>query len=471
MVDTKGLLLSGRRIADVVGADLIGDDRLASNVRIDSRKCDDGSLFVPLKGERTNGHLFIEQAVKAGSSLCFVSRQYFLEHKAFFVGLTERYRVSFLTVGDPLTALQELGASHLRKLQELTIVGITGSSGKTTTKEVLGAILTEHDCTAVSPGNLNSEIGLPLAALQIRDTHRYAVFEMGINKPGEMEVLANIARPQYAAITNVGMAHIGLLGSREAIAAEKRKVFTYVDRNGWGFLAEDEPLAGFLAETCRGPIEYFGPSRTPGFESARDLGLEGSEITWKRRKLRVPLIGGYNVKNLLCAVSMALKLGVPDDAVAQGLEKVRPLFGRGEVFTGPVTVIQDCYNANTDSMVRVMDFVGSLPWTGRKILVLGSMKELGSETEAEHRIIGRHAADSSVDAVFFFGDESAVAFNEAVAVQCGSGGEKHLQWSGDYFELEKQVYSYVRSGDLLLLKASRGVELERLTHGLLDLAV
>lgn len=468
MVDVKDLLLSGRSIAATVGADLIGDDRSVSNVQIDSRECGETSLFVPLKGERTNGHFFLENAVKAGSSLCFVHRHYFDEHKAFLIRLTEQYPVSLLVVADPLAALQKLAVSHLRTMRELTVLGITGSTGKTTTKEMLGAILSEYDRAAVSPGNLNSEIGLPLSALRIRHSDRYAVFEMGINNPGEMALLADIARPRHAAITNIGVAHLGLLGSREAIAAEKRKIFNYIGRDGWGFLAEDEPFRGFLAEACRGSIEYFGPGSTPGFERVEYLGLEGIVLFWKGRRIHVRVIGGYNVKNMLCAVSVALKLGVPDEAVVQGLEKVKPLFGRGEVITGPVTVIQDCYNANTESVTKVVDFVGSLSWTGRKILVLGSMLELGSETEAEHRLVGRYAADSSVDAVFFYGDESAAAFHEAVASQRQSGGRKFLEWTADYDELKKKVCAYVRPGDLVLLKGSRGIELERLTNELLD---
>jgi len=368
-----------------------------------------------------------------------------------------------------LTALQVLAADHLRKLRNLTVIGITGSYGKTTTKEMLGGILSEYDSTAVSPGNLNSDIGLPLAALRVRETHGYAVFEMGMNYRGEMDALVDIARPEYAAITNIGVAHVGLLGSRDRIAEEKRKIFAHIDGGGWGFLAEDERYKDFLAAACRGSIEYFGPDSTPGFMSAKTLGLEGTEVVWQGRTLRLPLIGRYNVRNMLCAISMAMKLGVSDDAIVRGLEKVTPLFGRGEVLKGKVTVIRDCYNANTDTVVSVMDFVGSLPWTGRKILVLGSMKELGFATEAEHRLIGRHAADSSVDAVFFFGDESAAAFHEAARGQKESDRAKHIEWTADFDRLEEQVHSYIRPGDLLLLKASRSVELWRLTDGLLGM--
>ncbi len=466
MVDVKDLFLSGRSIAYSVDAELIGEDLSVTDIQIDSRKCGANSLFVPLKGENSDGHFFIEAAVSAGSSLCFVHRHYYLEHEAFLRRVMGKYRVSFLVVDDPLSALQRLAAGHLRNLHDLTVIGITGSSGKTTTKELLGAILSQYDHTAVSPGNLNSVIGLPLAALGIREGHRFAVFEMAMNSPGEMDVLVDIARPRYAAVTNIGMAHIGLLGSREAIAAEKRKIFTHVGRSGRGFLPEDDAYKGFLAEACIGPVEYFGPGSTPGFEGAKDLGLDGTEIMWKGRVLRLPLIGRYNLKNALCAVSVALSFGVPDDEIVRGLMKVRPLFGRGEVLTGRVTVIRDCYNANTDSMVEAMDFVGSLHWTGRKILILGSMKELGTETETAHRHIGGYAAGSDVDAVFFYGEETAASYQNAMAAESENHGGKRIGWAADFGDLEEQVYGYVKPGDLLLLKGSRVVELERLTSGL-----
>ncbi len=471
MVNIKDLRLSAARIASCVQGDLIGPERPVSDVQIDSRQCGKESLFVPLKGERTDGHFFIEDAVKAGSSLCFVYRRFYDERKLFFSELIESYPVTFLVVDDTLAALQAMAAEHLRQMKGLTVVGITGSNGKTTTKEMLGAILSEHDATAVSPGNLNSEIGLPLSVFRIRDAHRYAVFEMAINNPGEMDTLVDIARPQYAAITNIGIAHIGLLGSREGIAQEKRKILAHTGADGWGFLAEDEPYRDYLGEACGGSIEYFGRRSTPGFEAANDLGLDGIELVWNHRTIRIPAVGLYNVENSLCAISIALKLGVGENAIIRGLEKVKPLFGRGEVLKGAVTVIQDCYNANTDSVVNMIDFVETLFWTGRKILVLGSMKELGSQTESEHRLIGRRAAGSQVNAVFFYGDESAAAFREALVAQSASEDGKLIQWTEDFEELQNMVQSFVRTGDLVLLKGSRGVELERLTMGITEMGL
>ena len=372
-------------------------------------------------------------------------------------------------VDDCLSGLQRLAATHMRGLDRLTVIGITGSNGKTTTKEILGRILDGHGATVVNPGNFNSEIGLPLSVFAIRDTHRYAVLEMGMNRKGEMDILTEIARPQISAITNIGVAHIGLVGSQQAIAVEKRKIFTFVGADGVAFLREEEPFADFLIEGCRGEVVFFGPGATPGYEGVDDAGLDGSIIRWKGHRIRFPLIGPYNLINALCAVSIAVKLGASDAAVIEGLEKVEPLFGRGEVLVGEVTLIQDCYNANTDSMKKAIDFIGSLPWTGRKILILGSMKELGAESDNEHRAIGRYAADSDVDIVLFYGDESVAAYDAAIGVIQG-GKTKRIEWTNDFDELDRAAGMYVNGGDIVLLKGSRGVELERLSKRLLDRA-
>ena len=207
-------------------------------------------------------------------------------------------------------------------------------------------------------------------------------------------------------------------------------------------------------------MEY-GRTSTVGFSSASGLGLKGTLIQWKDREIRFPLVGEFNLENALCAISIAEKIGVPDALIVEGLENVEPLFGRGEIIEGNVTVLQDCYNANSDSMLRALDFVSSISWTGRKILVLGSMKEMGAESEFEHRLVGRYAADSRADALFFFGDESAAAY--AAAKEAG-GTTGMIEWTADFDDLRMGVESYVRRGDLVLVKGSRAAEMERLTE-------
>ncbi|MBT3275971.1 MAG: UDP-N-acetylmuramoyl-tripeptide--D-alanyl-D-alanine ligase, partial [Spirochaetales bacterium] len=271
--------------------------------------------------------------------------------------------------------------------------------------------------------------------------------------------LADISRPDIAAITNVGSAHVGMIGDISSIAVEKRDIFNHLESAARGFIHEDEKYESILSDGLSGQIRTFGRRTTGGFQSVTDLGLGGLELEWKDRIIRVALIGTYNLDNILCAVSIAQMIGVPDDLIASGLEKVKPLFGRGQVLEGPITVIQDCYNANTESMRNALEFVGTLAWTGRKILVLGSMKELGAQSNREHSIVGRWAADSNAERIFFFGEESAAAYRAALE----KPGIDRVCWTADFSELERQVMSFVREGDLVLLKGSRGVELERLT--------
>ena len=213
MVKVKSYLPSVDEIAKATSADLIGRGVDPTSVQIDSRHCEPRSLFVPLAGENTDGHLFIPSAVENGSSLCFVNRQYFLNHKEVFSLLAENHTVGFLVVDDCLTSLQNLARHHMRTMDKLTVIGITGSNGKTTTKEIVGAVLSRFDNTFINPGNYNSEIGLPLAVLGIGPEHRYAVLELGMNRAGEMDILVEIAQPRIAAVTNIGIAHVGLLGN------------------------------------------------------------------------------------------------------------------------------------------------------------------------------------------------------------------------------------------------------------------
>ncbi len=470
MVEMAGYIAVADLISEVT-VDITSGNRehlrSVRNVCVDSRKCTVGSLFVPLHGERTDGHFYIEEALINGSTLCFVGRQYYVKHQQQFSDFSERFGALFLVVADSLTALQQLAKEHMRQRSDLFVIGISGSNGKTTTKEILGSILSQYDSTVINPGNLNSDIGLPLAVFEIEDHHRYAVFELGINRPAEMDILVDIVRPKMAAITNIGKAHIGPLGSRKAIAGEKSKIFRYLTPEYAGYIYENDYFRDVL-EKFDGEIRTFGPSSTPHFQGSEDLGLSGSLLRWKGYAIPFPLIGAYNILNALCAISLALDLGVPDEAIVAGLESVKPLFGRGMVLAGDVTVIQDCYNANTDSMFKAIEFVDSLSWTGRKILILGSMKELGTDTHNEHRLVGFRAADSSADMVFFFGEESAAAYD---AAQTGGGGAGKIDFYliTSFDELEETVARIARKGDLVLLKGSRSIGLERLTDTLLNL--
>jgi UDP-N-acetylmuramoyl-tripeptide--D-alanyl-D-alanine ligase len=443
---TGGTLVRGR------------DDVTVFGVSIDSRKTAPGDLFVPLRGERVDGHDFLPAAAAAGACATLVSGAFAHAHGAELAALAAERHLCVVAVEDPLEALQELARHHLTRFPDLVSVGITGSNGKTTTKEMVGAILQQFAPTAVSPGNLNSEIGLPLAAFGVTQDHRFAVFEMGINNPGEMDLLASIVKPDVALITNIGTAHIGLLGSKKGIALEKKRIFSRFTGGETGFIYEQEPLFDVLARDVRGTIRTFGETSTTGFRGAEDLGLDGFAVNWEELTIRVPLTGGFNIRNALAAISVALHLGAPPAAVRDGLQSVRPMFGRGEILRGPVTVVQDCYNANPESVFGILDTVDAIPWEGRKVVVIGAMKELGSAADESHRAVGDRAARSQASALFFYGAEAHAAFQAAQA----EGYDGHLVWTDDYADLAARVQAYLVQGDLLLVKGSRSLELERL---------
>jgi len=429
-----------------------------TSVAVDSRKTRAGSLFVALPGARTDGHRFLAQAAQAGAAGLLVSDTHARRARAELAGLAEHYGIGIACAADTLSALQALARARMRRLASVTRVGVTGSNGKTTTKEIIGGLLSRVAPTAVNEGNLNSEIGLPVACFGVDEHHRYAVFEMGMNHAGEMDVLADLVRPDLALVTNIGTAHIGLLGSLDAIAAEKKKIFAHFDGRQTGFLPEGERYRAYLAEGVRGKIVYFGPGSTPGFGGSESMGLGGTLIHWEGSRIRFPLFGPHNLANALGAISVARELGVPNAEIRDGMEAVTPLFGRSQVIRGPVTVIADCYNANPDSMQAAVEFLQSIPWEGRRIAVLGGMRELGDEAGPAHAAVGERLRGTPLDAVFLFGAEMEHAWKAAA----GGQAAPRISWTDRLETLSAELRARVRAGDLVLLKGSRGLELERL---------
>jgi UDP-N-acetylmuramoyl-tripeptide--D-alanyl-D-alanine ligase len=436
-----------------------------SSAAADSRAAAMGSLFVALPGERTDGHEFLRQAAESGASVLLVAEAQAVRRAAELDGLSTRHGTGIVAVSDTLAALQKLARFHMERLSSVTRVGVTGSNGKTTTKEIIGSILSRAAPTAMNEGNLNSEIGLPIACLTVAATHRYAVLEMGMNHAGEMDVLADIVHPDAALITNIGTAHIGLLGSQDAIAAEKKKIFKHFDGRQTGFIEENGQYRSFLSEGVRGRIITFGAKSTPGFEGSESRGLGGTLIHWEGSPVRFPLFGPHNLANALGSISVARELGVSSAVIREGLESVTPLFGRSQVVEGPVTVIVDCYNANPDSMDQSIAFFQSLPWKGRRIAVLGSMRELGEESERAHAELGRRLRQTAFDAVFLFGEEMEQAWTSAA----GSAVQSHGKWLTSLDELGSVLGDFLRTGDIVLLKGSRGLEMERLLPRITDL--
>jgi len=456
--------------ADAVNGELLnGKDALFECVQTDSRAAGPGSLFVALKGERNDGHDFARAAVDAGASAILVSASWWgVAGAAMLADAVRRSetRTAILIVPDPLLALQQAATTWRKRHPSLLRLGVTGSTGKTSTKELLAAIFGSFRITVKNPGNLNSDIGLPASVFLMRPAHEAAVFEMGINRPGEMDTLASIYEPDCAIITNTGSAHIGVLGgSRAAIAQEKKRVASRFSGLQTLVVWEDDEYRDALMSGINGTCVTYGPRSTDGFEGARNLGADGWIVQYHGLGARLHLPGAHNLLNAIGAIHVASLYGATPEHVVAGLESVHVLAGRTSIRRGTFMVVDDCYNANAESMVAAIDFCESVDTAGKRVYVLGSMKELGVESPEYHKKVGRYAAASKADVLVFFGPETKDAFEVASTVR----NDASVRFFDDYPSLELEIVSLVEPGDLILVKASRSMALERLTERLAGL--
>jgi len=462
-VADEPLLMDIAALLDAVGGICLCDysERNGfSSVATDSRNVLPGSLFVPLIGEFQDGHAYIAKALENGASVVFIDTAHGDGSSSLFCGLARRYHASIVMVEDTLRALQDAARRYVAYFPDLLKIGITGSSGKTTTKEIIGSIFSRKYRVVMNEGNLNSETGLPLSVFKIRKEHEAGIFELGMNRRGEISEIARVLSPSLALITNIGTAHIGILGTQGAIAEEKKSVFSFFDADCTGFVPEGDPWRDFLSDIPAGNIRLFGKTATEGFTGSENRGMDGTLIRYSGLEMRFPLPGTYNLQNALGAIALARHAGISPSQIKEGIEAVKPLFGRAEVIRGEATVLMDCYNANPDSMESAIEFCGDLDWDGKKIFVLGSMLELGPESAAAHRSVCQLAARSGAASVFLFGDEMIDA------------GRK-IEWTGtdvrffaDIESLVANLRETVSSGDLVFVKGSRGMALERALAGL-----
>jgi UDP-N-acetylmuramoyl-tripeptide--D-alanyl-D-alanine ligase len=452
------ILFTADKIAEILKCDWVGNSRgIIDNIQIDSRECGRGTLFIPLKGERTDGHLYLDGIASQGSQFSLVDINWYSENRNPIEKLIRERGMTFLPVANTLSALQELAVYHMSLYPELLVVGITGSNGKTTTKEILGSILSESFETIVNVGNLNSDIGLPLSVFRVEEKHRVAVFEMGMNRIGEMELLASIVKPDFAVITNIGTAHIGLLGSQKAIAVAKKKIFSCFTGKETAIIPEDDEFCDFLQNDVKGKIVRYGTNSVPEVKLKSEFTIEGFDLEIGGFACHFPLPGEHNFYNVLAAVATALEIGVTAESIARGIGKIQSLFGRGELIKGNITLLRDCYNANPDSMEESLKTLSY--WRNRSIAVLGDMLELGEDSFKQHSRIGELASKSAASAIFLFGNAMEAAF-ESVKV---SGYSGYSFWTSDFESFKEALVEYIQIGDLVLLKGSRGLALERLT--------
>ncbi len=462
-------LMTVAELAASVGGTLIPASAPAnagfSSVCIDSRSVTEGALFVALIGTERDGHDYVGQACASGARVVLVAASRMERDGTTLRSVAEKAGAALVVAPNTLQALQDAAAAYLDHFPSLLRIGITGSSGKTTTKELAASMIGVERKVVMNLGNLNSETGLPLSAFTVRSEHEVGIFEMGMNRRGEIGELAAVLRPRIALVTNVGTAHIGILGSRDAIAEEKKAIFSRFTGTELALVGEGDEYADFLVAGLRGTARRFGGSTMPAFGGARSLGLDGTEIIWDGVPTRLALPGAHNLANALAAAAIAEAAGVSAAAIRKGIEAAKPLFGRGEVLRGEVTVVRDCYNANPEATEAAIAFCDSVEWKGRRVYIVGSMLELGERSTAEHRRIGAVLADSRVDAVVLFGRETEDTLRALSNSEVGRS--KRVLRTEDIDELSRMVSDLVGPGDLVLLKGSRGTALERLTAVLL----
>lgn len=455
LLATGGRFLSGRPEA--------GFRRVCT----DSRAIEPGDLFVALRGETFDGHAYLAQAVQKGAA-------------GLVVDTTPETMppVPVVLVADTLRALGDLAAYRRSLMPDLQVVAITGSCGKTTVKEMIAAILAREYNVLKTKGNLNNLIGLPLSLLPVEFHHDFAVMEMGMNQPGEIARLTEIADPDIACITNVQDAHLAGLGDISGVARAKGELFAGL--KAWGRLvvnADDKRVRG-IARRCSQKKITFG--RNPKAEvrgtRLRSLGERGMAFTLQiggnAARVRIRGLGAHNVQNALAAAGMAHAAGVRFKEIVAGLESFAPFEKRLQVqrLSGGIRLVNDAYNANPSSVLAALETLRQMDHSHKKVVILGDMLELGTQSVAAHQAIGRQVARLGFDALLAVGDFAETLV--AAAWQAGMSKKK-----ARFFTKKEQVSVWLREsiaagslrpGDWVLIKGSRGMRMETITHDLLE---
>lgn len=440
--------------ARAIGADLLGDDVQVTGITTDSRVVQSGNLFVAISGPRFDGHDFVEQAATGGAAAVMVSAS----------SQTDRLSTPALIVDDVRLAYGRL-AGWWRSLFSIPLVAITGSNGKTTVKEMLASILREHggeDAVLATTGNLNNDIGLPAMLLEIEPHHRFAVIEMGMNHLGEIAYLTQLARPTIALINNAGTAHIGEVGSVEAIARAKGEIFSGLDPDGVAAINCDDASAEYWRSlVVDRRIVDFGLAEKADVSARYELSDVGSLVTVRTPDAQFPVSlqvpGLHNVKNALAAATAAFVLGVPCDQIAAGLHLYSGIAGRLQrmALPGGDVILDDSYNANLESAQAALSVLGAE--SGQKILVMGDMGELGAAAGTVHADIGGFAKRAGVDRLFALGTLSVETVRNF-----GSGATHY----SDVDELISDLRSTLDGSTSVLVKGSRFMRMERVVKAL-----
>ena len=426
-----------------------GNDAEVKGVELDSRKLGEGFVFIATKGERVDGHSFIAQAFEKGCYAVVCER------------LPEDVAGPCIVVEDSFEALQDI-AAYYREQLPVKIVGITGSVGKTSTKEVVAGVLAEKYQVLKTEGNFNNEIGLPLTVLKIRDEHEVAVLEMGINHFGEMRRLSRIAKPDVCVITNIGQCHLEFLVDRDGILRAKSEIFDFMNPEGVVCLnGDDDKLITVENVHGKRPV-FFGKSDNCDIQAVNveNLGLDGSkaDVCEKRAMqegatpyaIRLFVPGEHMVSNALAAIAVGRELGLSEEEMISGIAKTGTVGGRSNIIRDEkLTIIDDCYNANPVSMKAAIELLESA--TTKRVALLGDMFELGEKEKELHRGVGDFLATKKIEKVICVGELAKEIYEGAKA------GIAECYWYANKKELTDTIGQLIEKGDTVLVKASHGM--------------
>jgi UDP-N-acetylmuramoyl-tripeptide--D-alanyl-D-alanine ligase len=424
---------------------------IATGYSIDSRTVQPGELFFAVKGERLDGHDFVHQALERGAVSAVVRKDQLARYSV---------KTCLLAVDDTLLALQTL-ATAVRRLWGKPVVGVTGSAGKTTTKEAIAHVLGSRFRVLKSEGNFNNHFGLPLMLLKLEPEHEVAVIEMGMSHAGEIAALAKIAQPEIGVVTVVAPVHLEYFESLAAIARAKYELIESLPPGGTAVLNADDEYVSQFGRDFKGKVVLFGThgSATLWAENIQSRGAEGStfdvEVKGVRERAVLPLVGTHNVSNALAALAVALDRGISLSNAVAALATLKAADKRGQVVqVGNIRVINDCYNSNPKALEAMVDALAAMP-AKRRIVVAGEMLELGPAGPEMHNAAGRHIAATNVEVVL------GVRGLAQHLVDAARDAGKRAEFVSSAEDAGEWLARETRDGDVVLVKASRGVKLEK----------
>lgn len=453
---------------------LLGDpDVSVTGLVVDSRQAHAGCAFAALPGSVADGHVFVGDALRAGARMVLVSRP--VEQLADEISFASQRGAAVLQVPDVLSAVQDIATWHRSRLR-CAVVGVTGSTGKTSTKDFLTSVLNTSMHVAATAGNMNNELGVPLTLLTAGSEADVLIVEMGMRGIGQIARLCEIAKPDFGLVTNVGTSHVELLGTQDAVATAKSELVESVPADGAVFLNGDDAYSESMSSVAKAPVVLYGLGdscevRAENVELDAESRASFDMITPQgTARVSLPVSGRHNVYNALAAAAVGLRLAVRIDKIAEGLASAKMTPMRMETFTAAigVVVINDAYNANPSSMAAAVDTLAEMRVTGRRVAVLGDMAELGSLEELAHFRIGEQIANRQIDLLVTVGERSRRIADGAKAKGMAPGSVHACGSAGEAVALLDDMLA---PADVVLVKASRVMGLEAVVEGIVTPSV